>query len=279
VEPPISAAEVEEELRARLEGMSPTEAAGMKDGWKIPGWAVYCAGAAEVPEEAVLACQWGKGYNVMHDGRVLFWREGGEWRSQPYPPDGVVGVGDFHGLRREGDLVQVVMNVGGGQTRHVAQVGLLAYDGGQWRPVWGPEPPESDSMSAVVFEPSDGIDRYTRFLGLDGGSYREDWERDGARYVLRHRIELTPEESFVVEFARGLLSDPDWMRWRLATAGALDEALQLDLPARLREGFTAESVGDREVLLEAEGSPEAWVVTVVEAEGRKMVTAIRPASQ
>ncbi|WP_374712789.1 hypothetical protein [Symbiobacterium terraclitae] len=257
-------------------GMTPAEAAGMKDGWNIPGWAVYCVGTAEVPEEAVLACQWGQGYNALYDGRVLFWREGGEWRSQPYPPDGVVGVGSFHGLRREGNLVQVVMNVGGGQTRYVAQVGLLAYEGGEWRAVWGPEPPESNALSAVVVQPPHGIDRYTRFLGTDGVSLREEWERDGARYVMRSRIELTPDESFVSSFAQVLLSDPEAARWSSATAGALEQALQMELPERLREGFTARSVGAGEVLLEAAGGAGAWRVTVVEADGRRMVTAIRP---
>lgn len=264
-------------ILARLEGMSPTEAAGVKDGWEIPGWAVYCAGSAEVPEEAVLACQWGKGYNVMHDGRTLFWREDGLWRSQPYPPEGLEGVGNFHGLQREGDLLQVVMNVGGGQTRFVAQVGLLVHEDGEWRAVWGPQPPAPDTVVATVFLPSQGIDRYTRFVGVDGASVREDWEREGSRYVLRDRIELTPAESVVAGFVQVLLMEPEAARWRSATADALETALELELPSRLSEGFTVRSVGDGEVLLEAVDAAGAWRVTVVEADGRTMVTAIRPA--
>lgn len=204
-----AALSVTDQLLTRLKDLSPKQAVEKQDQWGIPGAAVYCAGTAASSEETVLACQWGKGYDAMQDGRALFWWEHGSWKTQPYPLEGVLGQGDFRGVRREGDLLQVIMNVATGQTRNVEQVGLLQYVGDQWQTVWGPPTPSPYPDLSIVFQPPEGIHRFTQFRDEGDVHVREEWLRKGKMYLQMSRVELSQEEYSVVRFALALLRQVD----------------------------------------------------------------------
>jgi hypothetical protein len=257
---------VEQQLLGRLKRLSPAQARTVQDGWGIPGLAVYCAGAGQVDEETVLACQWGKGYNAMSDGRALFWWTDGSWQSQPYPPEAIVGVGDFHGLRREGDLLQVIMNVSPGQTHLIDQVALLQYVAGKWQPAWGPVTSSPSAQLSLLFQPPEGIARYTLFRN-EGEAYvhvREDWERQGSSYVRSGRAELSEAEYTVVRFVLALMdtSDPNFELTYYGEPPAVESAQHTDLAAALHPGFTTKIGTDGAVHLEAVGHAKSWRVTV-----------------
>jgi hypothetical protein len=254
---------VDQQLLARLKSLSPPEAVKVQDRWGITGLAVYCAGA-----ETVLACQWGQGYNAMQEGRALFWWTDGSWRSQPYPPEAVIGVGDFHGLRREGDLLQVIMNVSPGQTHLIDQVALLQYVAGKWQPAWGPVTSSPSAQLSLVFQPPVGIARYTLFRD-EGEAYvhvREDWERQGSKYVRSGRAELSQAEDTVVRFVLAMMdkSDPNFDLTYYGEPPAVESAQRMDLAAALRPGFTTQLGTDGVVRLEAADRVKSWRLTVTQ---------------
>lgn len=271
-------ASVPEQILAVLKDLPPAQAVEKRDQWGIPEVAVYCAGTGKSPEEALLACQWGKGYNAMQDGWALFWWDRGAWKAQPYPPEGILGRGDFHGLRREGDLLQVVMNVARGETRTVEQVGLLQHVGGRWQAVWGPKTSSPYPLLSVLFQPHEGIDRYTLFRDEGGVYAREDWERKGATYRQTSRVELSTEEYTVVRFALALLADNGYELSHWSVSEALNLAQSLNMTESLQEGFTTQaSIDGGMVRIAPANRADGWDLTVTQESNFWKVTTIEPA--
>jgi len=255
-EPPAS---VTDQITARLSSLSPAQAVRIRDDWGIADTAVFCAGSGDTPAEAVLVCQWGKGHNSMQDGRALFWLENGAWRVQPYPSEGVDGRGDFREIRREGDLLQVIMNVSGGETRLEEQVGLLQFHGGGWQAVWGPKTTSPDAQLSLVFQPPGSrVAQYTLFRDEEGVYIREDWERQGLTYVQTRRLELSQEEYVAIRFILAFLSNNEIELAYWGTPEAVESAQHLGLAQALQDGFTTKPPTLGIVEVNAVDLGEAW---------------------
>lgn len=218
--------DVEARLLAVLQTTSPEQAFAKKDNWGIPGVALYCTGTTPAnPEEVVLACQWGKGYNVMVEGHILVWREGGLWKSQPYPQEALRGVGYFQRLYRQGDRLIAVLNVARGMTAVLEQVQVLRWVG-RWEIAWLPDESIWTKGHATVVFNASSYDRFTvetDSYGLpdaergpfgesnagDHRLFREEWAKDQLGYVRVSRTEIPTEYGAVVHFVWALVRGDD----------------------------------------------------------------------
>lgn len=229
VAPLAEGKDVSHQLIQRLGEMTPEQAVSMRYGWEIPGQDVYCVGSlptrrSEVP---ILACRWGPGANVTTN-RHLFWKDGDNWRSQPYPPNGLQGNAGIVRLYQKGPDLVVIMDVGIAQTRYAEQPQLLRRRNGTWRLVWMPQSQEwSGYLSDVQFE-GDSLDRFSvwtdssvlpkeqlwPFVG-PFGQYLERWRRRGDEYVRVSRTEAPQPEMAVVHFVQALArgTEAEARRW------------------------------------------------------------------
>lgn len=291
---------VPEMLLHRLQGMAPEQALTMKDRWGIPGLALACVGAPadQQDEVPVLACQWGKGYNVMFDGRALFWHDGSGWKMAAYPPEAVRGVGYFQRLYQEGSDLVVVMNVARAMTRGSEQVQWLRRTSSGWRVIWLPNEQDWSPRHAVVTF-AEGLRRFAvetdRYVlpeaergpfADDSSALREHWRRDGDRYVRVSRTELPSEEGAVVHFVSALTKGDkaEAARWA-ASVNLVEEASRRGILrsastgyALMREGSTAQGWGPagpmfRLMTNNYEQQPQ-WLVRVGRKESRWVVTGI-----
>ncbi len=294
----VQGKDISEQMIQRLNAMTPEQAVAMKYGWDIPGQYVYCAGSLPIREleVPVLACQWGPGANVITD-RYLFWKVGRQWRSEPYPREGIRGTAGFTRLYQKGNDLVVVMNVGIAQTRYAEQPQLLRRSNGGWRLIWVPPDQEwSGSSSTVQFE-GDSLHRFSvstdrsvlpkeqlwPFAG-EFGLYLERWQRSGDKYVRISRTEAPQPELALVHFVQAL------GRGNEAEAGTwvtdpliVRKGKVQGIPKAAATGFVQPKAVHQEngnVTFELttnnyERKP-SWLVTVTWHEGRWLVSDIRP---
>ena len=261
-------ADVPAALMERLRGLTPAEAAAKFDQWEIPGVAVACTG---IPE--LLACQWGLGFNLMTDGRLLVWQEDGVWKSQPYPAEAVRGIGHFVRLERAGDEVIVIMNVAQAMTLGTEQVQVLRYEGGAWRVAWLPSAADWTKGHATVMLHDGGFtvdtDSYLMpgiFVESNAGDHRpisEEWVREGAGYVRQSVAEDPSDYGAVVHFVEALVArkDAEAMRWA-AGPEVLKQAWDLGIPGQSSFFTRREGRGLFRLHAATPSETPQWVVSV-----------------
>ncbi|MDF2630300.1 MAG: C-terminal target protein, partial [Symbiobacteriaceae bacterium] len=278
-----STVDVPAALMAHLKDLSPAQAAAGLNGWEIPGVAAACTG---VPE--LIACQWGPGANAMTDGRLLLWQENGVWKSQPYPPEAVRGVGYFVRLEKIGTDVAVIMNVAGGMTMGTEQVQVLRYEGGAWRVAWLPLAAAWTKGHATVSIHDTGFTVNTNSYGMESifvesnaGDHRpfvEQWVREGEGYVRKSSEEVPSDYGAVVHFVEALVKgdDAEALRWAQGPE-VVKQARNLGIPQQKsfftrREGEwffrlhtnTPSEMPQWLVRVDLRG-PDRWVVAAVTA--------------
>lgn len=267
-------------LMERLKGLTPAEAVAKRDQWEIPGVAVACTG---VPE--LLACQWGQGFNLMTDGRLLAWQEDGVWRSQPYPAEAVRGIGYFVRLERAGDEIIVIMNVAGAMTLSTEQVQLLRHKDGAWHIAWLPLAAEWTKGHATVTLHEGGFtvdtDSYLAsgiFAESNAGDhrlFREDWVREGEGYVRKSSVELPTDYGAVVHFVTALVAgdNAEAARWA-AGPELVKQARELGIPGQSSFFTRREEHGFFRLHANTYAEKPAWTVRVEQRGDRWLVTAL-----
>lgn len=243
-----------------LKNLSSEQALERGDRWNIPGRAVYCTGTRTEDSAdglTVLACQWGDAVNTMFEGRNLFWYEGGDWKTQPYPEEAVKGVGYFQRLYFDGKNIIVIMNIARGETAVLEQVQVLARAGSGWKVAWLPSECEwTRGHAIVVFGGPD----YTRFLVrtdsyMDSGLFAESntgphrpieerwvWSRSGYRRVSRD--EIPNEYGAMVHFVTALVTGDEAQSnaW-VADLRLVEKAKALGVLKSASRGYFARSEG------------------------------------
>jgi hypothetical protein len=292
--------DVAQQLIERLSEMTPEQAVAMRHGWYIPGLYVQCAGSLPgSPEEVpVLACQWGPAANVP-TARALFWQEGGLWRSQPYPSEGIRGTAGLVRLYQSGHDLVVIMNVARYHTRYAEQPQLLRRGEGAWRLVWVPPSDQWSGYSATVEFAGDSLRRFTvwtdrcvlpkeqlwPFVG-EFGLYVERWQRRNDQYVRLTRTEAPQPDMAVMHFvqavARGNAAEAaSWATdQRLVREAAAQEIRKASAIGFVPPTIAKQQNGDVIVTLEANNSERkpSWLITVSWGHGRWLVADIQPKS-
>jgi hypothetical protein len=289
---------VAQQMLQVLSEMTPDQAVALRHGWYIPGLYFQCASSHPVrPEEVpVLACQWGPGANVP-TARFLFWQEGGSWRAQPYPSEGIRGSAGFVRLYQSGHELLVIMNVARYHTRYAEQPQLLRRGEGAWRLVWAPPIDQWSGYSSTVELEGDSLRRFTvradrfvlpneqfwPFVG-EFGLYVERWQRSNDQYVRLRRTEAPQPEMAVVHFVQAIArgNDAEAASWvtdhRLLTEPAVQEIRKASAIGFVPPIIAKQQDGDMIVTLEANNSERKpnWLVTVTWAAGRWRVRRIDP---
>lgn len=289
--------DVSRQLIERLNRMTPEQAVATQYGWEIPGKFVWCTGSlpSKSGEVPVLLCQWGPGANVVV-ARSLFWEQGGRWRSQPYPSEGIRGTAGFIRAYQNGNDLMVIMNVGIAQTRYAEQPQLLKRSDRGWHIFWLPPLQEWSGHHATVQFQGDALKRFLvwtdrsvlpedqrqPFTG-NFGLYLERWERRGDGYVRVDRTEAQQPEMAVVHFFQALTRGDDTQ----ASDWVTDQRLILQAKAqgvhKVSVGFVqpvrVKGLDEEHVWGVAANNYDRkpnWLVTVEWREGRWRVSDITP---